>query len=444
MDMFEGPPSLDPAISSTADAIYRASDDFETRIRAAGEEHLLRDVELPLASVLARMEAVGLRLDLVEMDRIRGELDRMIAAASADVFAAAGEEFNINSPKAVGAILFDKLGIPGGTRTKTGYATGSEVLGPLSAEHPIAAKILEYREVAKLKSTYVDALPQLVDKNTGKLHTTLHQLGAATGRLSSTNPNLQNIPVRTEAGRAVRRAFLPPTPGQLFLAADYSQIELRLFAHLSGDRNLIDAFAQGQDVHAFTARAVFAVPEDQPLDPELRRRAKAVNFGILYGMGSFGLAQSAGLTRAQARDFIAEYFARFPQIKRYIDGALEQARVDGYVTTLLGRRRYLPDLRSHHHAQRAAAERMAMNAPLQGSAADLIKLAMVGVARRIDERGLDAQMVLQVHDELMFDVPAQSVDAVREAVREEMEGAMTLAVPLVVDFKVGPTWADVQ
>jgi DNA polymerase-1 len=443
LDMFEAPPALDPAEAAAADAIFRSAEELDSRLKSAGEDTLLRDVELPLAAVLARMEQIGVRLDLAEMDRIRAELDRMIADASADVFAAAGEEFNINSPKAVGVVLFEKLGLPGATKTKTGYATGSEVLGPLSADHAIAAKILEFREVAKLKSTYVDALPQLVDKHTGKLHTTLHQLGAATGRLSSTNPNLQNIPVRTAAGRTVRRAFLPPTPGNVFLAADYSQIELRLFAHLSRDSNLIDAFVAGQDVHAFTARAVFGVPEGEALDPELRRRAKAVNFGILYGMGSFGLAQSAGITRAQAREFIAGYFARFPEIKKYIDDTLERARVDGFVTTLLGRRRYLPDLRTRNHAQRAAAERMAVNAPLQGSAADLIKVAMVRVERRIEGSGIDARMVLQVHDELLFDVPGTALDALRGLVAEEMEGAMQLAVPLVVDFKSGPTWADV-
>jgi DNA polymerase-1 len=444
MDMFEAKPALDAAIAANADAIFRASGELETRLQEIGEDSLFRDVELPLAAVLARMEAVGMRLDLTEMDRIRADLDGMIAAVSADVYRAAGEEFNINSPKAVGTVIFEKLGIPGGTKTKTGYATGSDVLAPLTAEHPIAAKILEYREVAKLKSTYVDALPQLVDQRTGKLHTTLHQLGAATGRLSSTNPNLQNIPIRTAAGRAVRRAFLPPTPGNVFFAADYSQIELRLFAHLSKDRNLIEAFAAGQDVHAFTARAVFGVPDDQPLEPELRRRAKAVNFGILYGMGSFGLAQSAGITRAQAREFIAGYFARFPQIKRYIDSVLERARVDGFVTTLLGRRRYLPDLRTSNHPRRAAAERMAVNAPLQGSAADLIKLAMVAVSRRLDASGIDARMVLQVHDELLFDVPAADVERLRDLVRDEMEGAMKLDVPIVVDCKSGPTWADID
>jgi len=444
MDLFAAPASLDPALAAPADAVFRASDRLARRLEDAHQDGLLRDVELPLAAVIARLEAVGFRLNLDELDRIRAELDSMISAASAEIYRIAGEEFNLNSPKAVGTILFEKLALPGGVKKKTGYATGLEILGPLAGEHPIAAKMLEYREVAKLKSTYVDALPALVDKTTGRVHTTLHQLGAATGRLSSTNPNLQNIPVRTAAGRAIRRAFLPPTPGNVLLAADYSQIELRLFAHLSGDRNLIDAFVAGQDVHAFTARAIFGVAPDAPLDPALRHRAKAINFGVLYGMGSFGLAQSAGITRGEAREFIAQYFARFPQIKQYIDAALARARTEGHVTTLLGRRRYLPDLRSSNHGQRAAAERMAINAPLQGSAADLIKVAMVRSARAIDEAGLDARMLLQVHDELIFDVHPDRLAVLRAAIAGAMEGAMTLAVPLVVDFKSGPTWADVE
>jgi DNA polymerase I len=442
--IFEGRHDLDPALGGTADAIFRASDALEERIAAAGETALLRDVELPLALVLARMERVGFRLDLPELDRIRAELDRLIALARAEIYRLAGEEFNVNSPKAIGEVLFERLHLPGGVKRKTGYATGSDVLAPLALEHPIARQILDYREVAKLKSTYVDTLPSLVDKKTGLLHTTLHQLGAATGRLSSTNPNLQNIPVRSQAGKAIRRAFLPPTPGNVLLAADYSQIELRLFAHLSGDANLLQAFAQGQDVHAFTARAVFGIPDGEPLDSELRRRAKAVNFGILYGMGSFGLAQSAGITRAEARDFIAQYFERFPQIREYIHGELDRARSLGFVTTILGRRRYLPDLRSSNHPARAAAERMATNAPLQGSAADLIKLAMVRVARALDDSRVRARMILQVHDELIFDVPPAQLDEVKAVVQHAMEHAMELDVALVVDFAAGPTWAEVE
>ncbi len=444
MDLFGAPAALDAALASAADAIVRATIGLRRALRDAGQQALHDDVELPLARVLARIESTGFRLDLGELDRIRAELDGMIAIASAQIYEHAGEEFNLNSPKALGTILFEKLALPGGVKRKTGYSTGLEVLAPLAVDHPIAAKMLEYREVAKLKSTYVDALPALVDPATKRVHTTLHQLGAATGRLSSTNPNLQNIPVRTAAGRAIRRAFVPGEPGMLLLAADYSQIELRLFAHLSADRNLIDAFLAGNDVHAYTARAIFGIAPDAPLDPELRRRAKAINFGVLYGMGSFGLAQSAGISRAEAKEFIAQYFARFPQIREYIDRSLAKARTDGFVTTLLGRRRYLPDLRSTNHAQRAAAERMAINAPLQGSAADLIKLAMVRAARGIDARRLEARMLLQVHDELIFETRPAELETLRATVREAMEGAMELAVPLVADFKSGPTWADLE
>jgi DNA polymerase-1 len=303
---------------------------------------------------------------------------------------------------------------------------------------------LQYREVSKLKSTYVDALPQLIDPATHRLHTTLHQLGAATGRLSSSDPNLQNIPVRSEAGRAIRRAFLPATPGNVLMAADYSQIELRIFAHMSQDENFIEAFKRGDDIHAFTARAVFGIPESESVSAEMRRRAKAVNFGILYGQSDFGLSQSAGMMRAEAKQFIADYFARFPKIKGYIDRVLERARNDGFVTTILGRRRYLPDLRSHVYPLRAAAERMAINAPAQGSAADLIKLAMVKVGQLFTKSGVQAQLVLQVHDELVFDVPESEIESVRAQVKDAMEHAMQLSVPLVVDFKAGPNWAAIE
>ena len=444
IELFAAPAAVDPDLASAADAISRAAPALERMLEDAGGSALLRDVELPLSRVLADVERRGgFRLDLAELDRIRAELDGMIAAASAEIYALAGEEFNLNSPKAVGAILFEKMALPGGTKKKTGFATGIEVLAPLAAEHPIAAKILDYREVAKLKSTYVDALPALVDPKTGWLRTTLHQLGAATGRLSSTNPNLQNIPVRTAAGRAIRRAFVP-SEGNALLAADYSQIELRLFAHLSQDPHLMEAFATGQDVHAFTARAIFGVPADQPLDPELRHRAKAINFGVLYGMGSFGLAQSAGITRAEAREFIAQYFKRFDRVRGYIDDGLARARSNGFVITMLGRRRYLPDLRASNHALRAAAERMAINAPLQGSAADLIKLAMVRVAAALDDAQLQAHMLLQVHDELIFEAPPTELAPLRDIVRTAMEHAMHLSVPIAVDFKSGPTWADIE
>ncbi|HXM18122.1 MAG TPA: DNA polymerase I [Candidatus Tumulicola sp.] len=444
LGLFDAGPQVTGAQASAADAILRLYPALEQRLRDAGMDGLMRDVEMPLVEVLAEIEQVGFRLDLAELSRIRANLDRIIAETSAAVYRLAGAEFNINSPKALGEVLFEKLGLPSGYKTKTGYATGIEVLAPLALEHEIAARVLEYREVAKLKSTYVDALPALLDPATGRLHTTLHQLGAATGRLSSSDPNLQNIPIRSAAGREVRRAFLAPTPGNVLLAADYSQIELRLFAHLSGDPNLIAAFAAGEDIHEFAARAVFNVPAEAGVDAEMRRRAKAVNFGILYGQGPTGLAQSVGFSRAEAKDFISAYFARFPRVKTYIDESLERAREQGYVTTLLGRRRLLPDLHSSNHGLRAAAERMAINAPLQGSAADLIKLAMVRIARRFDECKTPARMVLQVHDELIFDVAPASVPEVRDIVRSIMADAIQVSVPLVVDCKVGANWGEVE
>jgi len=422
----------------------RAAQFYRERIAGAGMGRVLHDIEQPLAPVLAAMERAGFRLDLDELARIRSLLDRVMADASGAIFRIAGYEFNINSPKALGEVLFEKLGLPHGPKTKTGYATGSEVLAPLAAQNEIAARVLEYREVSKLKGTYVDALPALVDPNTGLLHTTLHQLGAATGRLSSSDPNLQNIPIRSAVGREIRRAFLAPTPGNVLLAADYSQIELRLLAHLSGDPNLIDAFARGEDIHEYAARAVFSVEAGTPVDAEMRRRAKAVNFGIVYGQGEAGLAQSVGFSREEAREFIGAYFTRFPRVREYIDDSLERAREHGYVQTMIGRRRYLPDLQSRNYGLRAAAERMAINAPLQGTAADLIKLAMIRAARELREQRTRAQLVLQVHDELIFDVPPADVARVRAIAKDAMENAMQVSVPLVVDCKVGPTWGEAE
>jgi len=442
--LFKPGQSIEPVWAAPADALLRAADSLLDSVRQVGMDAVLFEIEQPLAPLLAQMEATGFRLDLDELASIRSSLEATIAQTSADIFRLAGEEFNLNSPKVLGTILFEKLGLPAGAKKKSGYGTGAEVLTPLAAEHEIAAKLLQYREVSKLKSTYVDALPALVDPTTHRLHTTLHQLGAATGRLSSSDPNLQNIPIRSEVGRAIRRAFLSATPGNVLMAVDYSQIELRIFAHMSHDENFIEAFKRGDDIHAFTARAVFGIPEDEKVSAEMRRRAKAINFGILYGISDFGLSQSAGMSRADAKIFIAEYLARFPKVKGFIDSTLERARNDGFVTTLLGRRRYLPDLRSRIYPMRAAAERMAINAPAQGSAADLIKLAMVKVGKLFAQSGVRARLVLQVHDELIFDVPPDEVTSVRAQVKDAMENAMRLEVPLVVDFKVGPSWAAVE
>jgi len=429
---------------ASADALLRAAPARLDAVRAVGLDRVLTGIEQPLAPVLAKMEAVGFRLDRDELDRIRVALERQIEQTTRDIYRLAGEEFNLNSPKALGTILFEKLGLPSKAKKKTGYATGAEVLTPLALEYEIAAKLLQYREVSKLKSTYVDALPGLIDPGTGLLHSTFHQLGAATGRLSSTNPNLQNIPIRSAIGREIRRAFLPATPGNVLLAADYSQIELRIFAHLSQDRDFIEAFRRGDDIHAFTARTVFAIPAGQSVSAEMRRRAKAVNFGILYGISDVGLAKSTGMSRAEAKQFIADYFARFPRIRDYIDETLRAARDRGFVTTIFGRRRYLPDLRSRVYPLRAAAERMATNAPAQGTAADLIKRAMVDVDRAFAQHRVASRLALQVHDELIFDALPGDVPRVRELVRAAMENAPELTVPIVADFKVGPNWEQVE
>ena len=442
MELFGSGHAVVAVQASAAAAVAQVAGPLREDLANAGMTKLFADVELPLAPVLASMERAGFRLDLTELDSIRARLDSVIEETTSAIHALAGEPFNINSPKLLGAILFDKLGIAGGSKKKTGWGTGIEVLGPLAAEHEIVKRVLDYREASKLKSTYVDALPALVDPRDGKLHTTFDQLGAATGRLSSNNPNLQNIPVRSEIGRGIRRAFLAPTPGRTLLAADYSQIELRLFAHLAEDAVFIEAFASGEDFHAYTARKVFDLPPGEPVPAEYRRRAKAVNFGVLYGMGSYGLAQAAGLSRSDAREFIAAYFARFPMVKDYIARTIAKARVDGYVSTILGRRRYLPGLKAANPALRAAAERIATNAPLQGSAADLIKLAMLRITRSIERAGLPAQLLLQVHDELIFEVDPAATAALGEAVRDAMEHALELRVPIVVDLKTGPTWGD--
>jgi DNA polymerase-1 len=441
--LFDAAAPVRPEMAQAADGLLRAADARLASIKRDGLDRVLFEIEQPLAPVLAKMESVGFRIDRDELERIRASLARDIEATAREIYRLAGTEFNINSPKALGTVLFEQLGLPG-KKTKTGYATGAEVLGPLAQEHEIAAKLLQYREASKLKSTYVDALPALIDPATGLLHTTLRQIGAATGRLSSTDPNLQNIPVRSSVGREIRRTFLPATPGNVLLAADYSQIELRILAHLSKDERFIEAFRRGDDIHAFTARTVFGVAEGEPISRDLRRRAKAVNFGILYGISDFGLSQSAGMSRDEAKRFIADYLARFPKIKGYIDGTLENARAKGFVTTLFGRRRYLPDLRSRVYPLRAAAERMAINAPAQGSAADLIKLAMVEVDRVFSRERVAARLALQVHDELIFDVPEGEVQRVSALVRDAMEHAMTLDVPIVVDCKVGPNWEQVE
>jgi DNA polymerase-1 len=369
-------------------------------------------------------------------------VDAAVARLQAEIYAAAGEEFNIGSPQQLGTILFEKMALPNGGRTKTGWATGVEVLQPLARDHEIVAKVLEYREVTKLKNTYIDVIPNLVGAD-GRLRTVFNQTSTATGRLSSTNPNLQNVPVRTELGRQIRRAFVAPAPERVLLAADYSQIELRIMAHLSGDAAMRDAFARGDDIHDVTARGIFAVAAADAVTPNQRRIAKSVNFGLLYGMSDFGLAQRLEIERAEAKAMTEAYFARFPSVREWIERNLEFGREHGYVETILGRRRYMPDLRTRNYAMRSAAEREATNAPMQGSAADLMKLAMV----RIDAAlagSADAAMLLQIHDELIFEVTRDRIASVAALVKREMETAIALSVPLEVTLKTGATWYDVE
>lgn len=439
---------LDVAIpddaAAHADATLQLVQCVRTMLAQRDQLALYEEVEVPLAPVLAAMERMGVAIELGELRTLSGEIDSAIARLQKRIFDFAGEEFNIGSPQQLGNVLFGKLQIPGGKKSKIGWATGVEVLQSLSREYPICALVLDWREVAKLKNTYVDVIPNLVDPRDGRLHTMFNQTATATGRLSSTNPNLQNIPVRGELGRRIRRAFVAKAGGYVLLAADYSQIELRLMAHLSGDEAMQRAFEEGQDIHDFTARQLFSIGPERDVDANQRRMAKSVNFGLLYGMSDFGLAQRLEIPRAQAHEITSAYFARFPGIREHIEATLEEGRHKGYVSTILGRRRYMPALTSSNYAVRSAAEREATNAPLQGSAADLMKLAMVRIDRALCAAHVDAVMLLQIHDELIFEVRASDLHETAHLVRDVMESAMTLSVPLEITLKSGANWYDVE
>jgi DNA polymerase-1 len=412
------------------------------RLEALELTRLFDDIEMPLVRVLANIERRGMLIDIPRLRALGAEFGARMDALMREVFEIAGGEFNINSPPQLRGVLFERLGLStsGVRKTKTGFSTDVDVLTRLAQDHPLPAKILEYRALSKLKSTYVDALPAAVNPHTGRLHTSLNQTGAATGRLSSSEPNLQNIPVRGEAGRRIREAFVA-APGSVLIAADYSQIELRVMAHLSGDPALIDAFTSGQDIHARTAAEVFGVLPGT-VTPDMRRAAKVINFGILYGMGPQRLAAELAIPLAQAQQYIANYFKRYASVRQYMDGVIAGARECGYVTTLLGRRRPIPELRSRERGVAQAAERVATNTPIQGTAADLIKLAMVAVERRLARDAVAGGMILQVHDELLLEVAESDHQSVAAAVREEMEGVISLAVPLRVDIGIGRTWAE--
>jgi DNA polymerase-1 len=423
-----------------ADITLRLAHRLFPRVQEEGMGSLFTEVEVPLAAVLARMELSGIRVDLDLLATLSVEFGQRQHDLEEEIYALAGEKFNLASPQQLQAILFDKLGLPRGKKTKTGSSTDSSVLEALAERFPLPAKILAYRGFAKLRNTYVDALPKLIHAKTERIHTSFNQTVTATGRLSSSNPNLQNIPVRSEEGRRIRAAFVPE-PGHVLLSADYSQIELRLLAHLSQDPVLIESFQRGQDVHTRTAAELFQVPV-AAVSADQRRQAKTINFGIIYGMGALRLARSLDIPTKTAQAYITQYFARYGGIKSYMEGILVEARTRGYVTTLRGRRRYVPDLQSKNTQVAAAAERMAVNMPIQGTAADLIKMAMVAIDRRLTQEKLRTRMLLQVHDELLFEVPEKEVERVKNLVRELMEGVMSLRVPLQVDLGTGKNWAE--
>ena len=401
---------------------------------------LYKEIELPLLEVLAEIELNGVYVDRKHLTELSSKIDKQLLRLEKDIYVLADEEFNINSPKQLSVILFEKLKLPVVKKTKTGYSTDVSVLELLAAEHKLPKQILSYRQLAKLKSTYVDALPGEIFKNTGRVHTSFNQTVAATGRLSSSNPNLQNIPIRSDMGKEIRKAFTAEGDNML-LSADYSQIELRLLAHLSKDRALKDAFDKGEDIHARTAADIFGSSLDK-VDENSRRMAKAVNFGIIYGLSAFGLSRQLNISRKDAKDFIDQYFLLYSKVRDFMDNTIAEARECGYTLTMFNRRRYLPDLKSDNRQIRESAERVAINSPIQGSAADLIKVAMIRLSRNLKKMKLNSKMILQVHDELVFECPVREKKEIESLVRKEMEGACTLSVPLVVDIGWGKNWNE--
>ena len=442
-ELISDPKELHLAVCEHVEVYAQLYPIFKKELEQNKLTSLFDEVEMPLAEVLADMEYTGVKLDTEVLRENSQTLAQDIADLEEHIYALAGEKFNIGSPKQMGEILFEKLRIIENaklTKTKQ-YQTGEEVLNKLVNKHPIVSLILEWRSLTKLKSTYIDALPQLINPKTGRIHTTFNQTVTSTGRLSSVNPNLQNIPIRTERGRDIRKAFVAPSDDYVIMAADYSQIELRIVAHVCGDERMIDTFRQHKDIHASMAAHVYHVAEDE-VTSTMRRNAKTVNFGILYGISAFGLAERLHIPQKEARELITDYFAGFPKISQYLSETMDFARKNGYVETLLGRRRYIKDINSANAILRKAAERNAINAPIQGTAADLIKIAMVRIAREIKKQKLDCRMVLQVHDELVFEVRKTEVEKIKRTVRELMSTALQLSVPLDVDINEGKSWYE--
>ncbi|RLA94004.1 MAG: DNA polymerase I, partial [Deltaproteobacteria bacterium] len=421
-------------------AIFLLSENLLSKLKEKDLYGLFSQIEMPLTKVLAKMEIAGVKINPDTLSEMSKELGEKLKNLEKEIYTLAGETFNINSPQQLSVVLFEKLKLPIVSRTKTGYSTNIEVLRKLAQVHKVPALVLEYRSISKLKSTYIDALPKLINPETGRIHTTFNQTVTATGRLSSSEPNLQNIPIRGEWGEKIRRAFVAEK-GCLLVSADYSQIELRIMAHLSGDKNLHEAFSRDEDVHIRTAAEIFQVPPEK-VNSSMRREAKVINFGVIYGMSHIGLAQELGISREEAKKYIENYFQKYRGVKAYITKTLEAARKQGFVTTLTGRIRYLPEINSSNKLVREFAERVAINTPIQGSAADCIKIAMIRIDKGIKEGKINAHMILQIHDELVFEVPEKELMSSLPLIREEMEKAMKLDIPLKVTISYGKTWYD--
>jgi len=424
------------------DIIFKLYDVLKSKLKEQELADLYEKIERPLAYVLFKMENCGVKLDEAHLKRLSKQCQEKIDELTIKLYALAGEEFNINSPKQLGVILFEKLSLPTARRTKTGYSTDEEVLLKLSEVHEFPSLILEYRQLAKLKSTYIDALPKLIDPQTGRIHAEFNQIGAETGRLSSRHPNLQNIPIRTELGRQVRKAIIP-SEGMVMLSADYSQIELRILAHLSADESLLEAFNRDQDIHNYTASLIFDI-DPAKVDYAMRDTAKRVNFGIVYGMSGFGLSKDLGISQKEAQEFIDRYFRRYPKVKVFMDRQIEHCQKKGYVLTLLNRRRYIPDINSKNNSVRQFAERQAINTPVQGSAADMMKLAMINVHNEIEKLKLRSRMLITVHDELVFDLLPDEQETMLPLVKNVMEKTISLNVPIKVDLKIGHNWMEME
>ncbi|MGO1712499.1 MAG: DNA polymerase I, partial [Senegalia sp. (in: firmicutes)] len=430
-------------ISSNLKVIYLLKDKLLEKIIEYDMKDLLEDIEMPLTKVLADMQYEGFKIDIEKLNELGNEFEEQINNLTDEIYKLSGEEFNINSPKQLGVVLFDKLELPVIKKTKTGYSTNAEVLDKLLGKHEIIEKLLEYRQIVKIKSTYIDGLIPLIDKDTNKVHSSFNQTITTTGRISSTNPNLQNIPIKTEEGRKIRKVFVAENKEHKLVDADYSQIELRVLAHISGDEKLIEAFENKDDIHAKTASEVFEV-EREDVTPLMRNRAKAVNFGIVYGISDYGLSRDLNIPRKESKKYIDNYLKNYSFVKQYMDDIIDIAKEKGYVKTLLNRRRFIPEITSRNYNVRSFGERTAMNTPIQGTAADIIKIAMINVYKELKNRKLKSKLILQIHDELIIETFIDELDEVKDLLKNLMENAIKLKVPLTVDMQEGDSWYETK